>query len=96
MPLALQNLGCYVVGRATNGLLLFTVVLEFGGQSEITELNFHIFVEEEVAQFEIPVNDLVLVQVPQGVDDLRQVALHFDFGEALPSLDQLVEGLGKA
>jgi hypothetical protein len=39
------------------------------------------------------VDDLVLMQVHQCGDDLRQIVLHLHFSQALPALDQLIEGL---
>jgi hypothetical protein len=39
------------------------------------------------------VDDLAVVEVDEGVDDLREVVLHFNFGEAFAAFDEFVEGL---
>jgi hypothetical protein len=39
------------------------------------------------------VDDLVLVEIHQRGDNLRQVVLNFHFSESLPTLEELVEGL---
>lgn len=41
----------------------------------------------------LSMDDPVGVQVAQGSDDLSHVALNFDFGQPLASLDQLIQRL---
>lgn len=41
----------------------------------------------------LSVDDLVLVEVDEGVDYLQLIVLHFHFGKSLPPLDQLVQSL---
>ena len=50
MSLAFENLRGYVVGSSAYSFLLFLVVFETSGQAEVTELDFHIFVEEQVTE----------------------------------------------
>ena len=52
MTLVFENLGGDVVGGSTDGFLPFTVVLEAGGKSKVSEFDFHVFIEEEVSEFE--------------------------------------------
>lgn len=52
MTFILEDFGCDVVGCAADGFLLLSVVLESGGKAKISQFDFHIFVEEEVAEFE--------------------------------------------
>jgi hypothetical protein len=52
VPLALEDLRSDVVGRAADGLLLLLVVLKAGGEAEVAQLDLHVLVEEEVAEFE--------------------------------------------
>lgn len=93
MSLSLKNFWRDIIGSSTDGLLLLALVLELGGKPKVSELDFHIFVEEEVSEFEIPMNDLVLVEVFESVNDLSEVGLHLNFSEALPAFDEFVEGL---
>lgn len=51
MALVLQDFRGDVVGGTTNGLLLFAVVLEAGSETKVSKFDFHVFVEEQVAQF---------------------------------------------
>ena len=93
MPFAFEDFGRDVVRSAADGLLLLALILKLGGQPEVSKLDLHVLVEEEIAELEVAVDDLVLVQVLERVDDLGEVALHLDLGEPLAALDELVEGL---
>ena len=52
MSLSFQDFGSDVVGSTANGLFLFLVVLQPGGQSEVSQLDLHVLVEEHVAEFQ--------------------------------------------
>jgi len=91
--LALQDLGCNVVGSAADGFLFFSLELEFGGQSEVSQLELHAVAEEEVAQLEVSVDDLVAVELLKTADDLEDLALHLHLGQAFASAQLLVDGL---
>ena len=43
---ALKDLGCYVVGRSTNGSLLLAVKVKFGRQTEIAQFDLHLVVKK--------------------------------------------------
>lgn len=49
MPSRLQNLRSDVVGCSTNGLLLLTVVIYFGGKSKVANFDDHVLTQEQVA-----------------------------------------------
>ena len=51
----------------------------------------HVLVEEQVAEFQVSVNDLLSVHVPRGLDELGDAAAGLDVREALATLDHLVE-----
>lgn len=61
VPLRLQYLWSDVIGRSADGLLLLPVEVNARGQSEIPDLDVHMLVEEQVAQFQIPMDDLLSV-----------------------------------
>lgn len=58
-----QHLGSDVVGRAANCSLPFSIEVDLGCEAEITDLDLHLVVDEEVAEFEVTVDDSVRVQV---------------------------------
>lgn len=52
MSLPLQDFRGDVVGRATNSFLLLLRVLQSGGKAEISQLDLHILIEEQISQFQ--------------------------------------------
>jgi len=91
--LAFEDLGGDLVGGPADSALLLPVELEFGCQAEVAELEFHLVCEEQVSKLEVAVDDLVALQVAHARNDLHDVALHLDFGQALASAHLLVDGL---
>lgn len=90
---ALDYFGGNVVGRPTHCPFLLVAELQFGGESEVPHLEIHIFVEEDVAHLEIPVDNPVAVHVLKRGHYLQhEIACLLD-GELLPLLDHLAEGL---
>lgn len=63
MPLRLQYLGGDIIGSSAYGLSLIARILQFSRQSEIPDFNFHGIVEEQIAEFEIPVYNFSTVQI---------------------------------
>ena len=91
--LALKDFGRNIVRRTANGALFLAVEVEFGRQAEIAQLYLHLVVQEQVAKFEIAMDDTVRVQVLQGVNDLHSVTLHLQLMQSLPALQQLIHRL---
>jgi hypothetical protein len=60
-----------VVGRSTHGSLLLLAEFQLGCQSEIPNLDLHIDIEEDIAEFEIAVDNTVAVHVLHGGDELQ-------------------------
>ena len=56
---ALKDLRRDVIGRATDGALLLTLEVELGCQSKVAQLDLHFFVDEEVSELDIAMNDAV-------------------------------------
>lgn len=91
--LALQDFGGNVIGGAADGPLLLAVELEFGGQAEVSQLEFHLVREEEVAEFEVAVDDFVALQLAHARNDLHHLALHLNLGQPFASAHLFVDGL---
>lgn len=93
---SVEDFRCDVVGRAADGAFLFAREFEFGGETEVAKFDFHAVADEQVAELEISVDDSICVEVLECLDDLNGVAKGFEFGDALATLDELVEGLMRA
>ena len=89
----LKHFGCDVVRRSANSPLLLAVKIELGGKTEVSQLDLHLVVEEQVAELEVSVDYAVRVQVLERVDDLLGVALDLELVETLAPLQQLVHAL---
>lgn len=85
--LALEDFGCDVVGCAAYRFLSFALEVDLGSEAEIAKLDFHFVAEEEVAQFQIAVDDLSLVEVLEPIEDLEGVGLDFEFSESFSSFN---------
>lgn len=90
VPLPFQNLRSDVVGSSADSFLFLFIVLQPRGQSEVPQFDLHVFVEEEVSQFEISMDDFVLVKIDERSNDLMQVVHHLHLSKSLPALNQLV------
>lgn len=64
-----------------------------GGEPEIADLDLESVAEEEVAEFEVAVDDPVRMDMLDGVYNLAHVVLDLDFGEHLPAFEQLAQRL---
>lgn len=93
MAFIFKNLRSNVVWSTADGLLLLPFIFEAGGQTEIAQFDFHIFIQEQVTEFEIPVDDFVLVQIFQGRNYLSKIVLSLHFCKSFPPFDELVEGV---
>jgi len=59
--LSFENFRSDIVRGTTNGSFPFTIKLELGGKTEISYLDFHFVVEEEITELEISVDDSMRV-----------------------------------
>ncbi len=91
--LALEDLRGDIVGSTTNGTLALTVEFKFSCETEITNLDLHLVVKEEVTKLEISMDDAMTVQVLHSGADLVDVALDFEFVQALSASEQLIQRL---
>lgn len=79
----LKDLRGNIIWCATNSSLFLALVLETGGKPEIADLNLHFFGEKQVAELEVPVDDVVLVEVLKPFDDLARIAFDLELIEPL-------------
>ncbi len=63
-------LGSHVVWRSTTRCELSAV--DFGGETKVANLDVDAVVDEDVARFEVPVDDVVLMQVLAPQQDLTK------------------------
>ena len=89
--LALQHLGSNIVRSTANGSLALAVELELRSKTEVTYLDLHLVVEEQVTQLKVTMDDSVTVQVLDGIANLDNVALHLELVQSLSSSQKLVE-----
>jgi hypothetical protein len=89
--LSLENLWSNIIWSTTDGSLSLSIELKFGGKTEITYLDFHLVVEEEITEFEISVNDSVGMKILYGVADLDDIALDLQLVESSPSSQKFVK-----
>ena len=59
--LAFKDLRGDIVRRTANRALLLTIKVELRGKAKVAQFDLHLVVEEEVAEFEVTVDDSVRV-----------------------------------
>ena len=67
--------------------------MESGGKTEISDLEGHVCREEHVAQLEISVEDVSVVNVPDALAYLQHVESDLGLGEDLARFHDVQEGL---
>jgi len=90
----LQNFGCKIVGRAAHsGTSGTDIVLgdKQRSKAEIADLDVHVSVEEQVAGFEISVDNLAGVKVLDSAAGLDQIPTDFRHGNEATLLDHIGE-----
>ena len=91
--LSLEHLRGDIVGRTADRALALTIELKLRRQTEVTNLNLHLVVKEEVTKLEISMNYTMTVKVFNRGTDLINVTLDFELVEALTSAQELVQRL---
>ena len=81
--LSLEHLRSDIVGRTADRALALTIELKLRRQTEVTDLNLHLVVKEEVTELEVSMNYTMTVKVFNRGTDLINVTLDFELVEAL-------------
>ena len=89
----LNDFRCNVIGCPTNGFAFFVAIVDAGGQSQITDLDVQLLVEKQIAQFEIPVNDILVVQVLDCIQQMSHVVCGFGFRQSFATFEQFIQTL---
>ena len=93
VALGLEDLWSQVVRGSTDSTLSFALVENLGGQSEISNLESHMVREEQVSKLEVAMDDLLGVDVLDGLHQLVDVVAGFDLVKLLTALNQVCQGL---
>lgn len=91
--LALEDFGRNIIRSTANCPLLLPVKIKLGGEAEISELDLHFVVQEEIAQLEVTMDNAMRVQVLQSVDYLCSITLNFQFVKSFSTFKQFVHAL---
>jgi hypothetical protein len=65
--LAFEDFRCDVIRRTAYGSLALAIELKFSSKAKITDFDFHLVVQEEVTQLEIPMDNSMGMQVLDGI-----------------------------
>ena len=80
-----------IVRRPTYRLLPLAGVLNESRKPKVANLDVHIRIQEEVAKFQIPVDDLVGVHVVACADELDHEKASFGFGKSATAAQHVHE-----
>ena len=72
---SLKDLRGNIVWSSAYGSLSLSIKLQFRGKSEISNLELHLPRQEQVTEFEIPMDDSVRMKVFEGCYNLNDVTL---------------------
>ena len=87
--LVLKHFRCKVIRCSTDCLLALTFVINLSSEAKVTDFELHTLGKEEVAQLEITVNDLALVDIFHTFNQLLDVVASFELVEALTATNQV-------
>ena len=66
-------------------------VLQFRRQPKITNFDLHVFAQKDVSKLDIPVYDVILVQINERIADLLPEVFDFDLSEAFAVLEHVLQ-----
>ena len=74
-------------------MTFLVVEIESGSQSKISQLHLEVFIEKEIAQFQISVYNSMMMKVLECIHDLVDVILRFELRNSLSPFAEIIEGL---
>jgi len=86
-----ENLGGQVLSCAAEGVGLVLSVVEELGEAEVSQRHISILVHKHVLRLQVPMHDVVLVQVAHSENNLRANKLHCFLFKPLISVDVVVD-----
>lgn len=90
---SLKNFRRNIIWSTANCFLFFLIVLQSGGKTKVTKFDFHVFIEEEITQLEISVNDFINMKVFKRTNNLNQVILNFHLSQSFSSFDKFIQSV---
>ena len=81
------------VNNNINKLFSFSNKVESSREAEVADLHLHVIIEEEIPEFQVAMNDSLLVQKVTGEDDLSHEITTFRLRNGTTSLVQLHQRL---
>jgi len=83
---SVYNFRSNIIRCATNGFFFLALELNPCRQAKVAKLDLHVFSEEQVSKFQVPVDDFVYVNIFEGTENLNNITLDLDFMQPFPSL----------
>lgn len=91
-----QHFGSNIVGCSADGLLPFSRVLDQRSKTEIRNLDVHIGIKKQVAEFQVSMDDLMRVHVVACSNQLNHEEADLRFGKTTTTTEHIHEGTGWA
>ena len=91
--LTFKHLRSDVVGSTANSSLALAIELKLRCETEVTYLDLHLIVEEQVTELEITMDDAMRVEILQSINHLLSVAFDLQLVESLSALQQFIHAL---
>lgn len=89
----LENFGCQIVRGTTDSFLALTLVKDLGCKAKITDFKLHALCKEQIAKFEISVDDPLAVDILYSLHQLVDIVASLNFMKALSSAHQIGQRL---
>jgi len=86
-----EHLRRNIVRRSTDGLLPLARILYQGGKSEVSDLDVHVSIKEQVPELEVAMDDLMGVHVVACANELDHEEAGFRFREAATTAEHVHE-----
>ena len=85
----LENFGCQIVRGTTYSFFALTLVKDLSCKAKITDFKLHALCKEQIAKFEISVDDPLAVDILYGLHQLVDIVSSLNLMKALSSAHQI-------
>ena len=93
MAFGLQYLGRYIIGGSADSSSFLPWKRYLGSKSKVSHFDMHVFIEEEIAQLKIPMNNFLKMKIFEGIKDLEHEIPGLIFCKFSFSFDEIVQRL---